>query len=144
MRLTLTRPLLAGHHDALDELLALERLAPAVFLDDHERHALDILVRREAPLALQALAPPPDARTVLRSARVDDAVIPISAVWASHGRPGYLLEDPDFDLRFPKKVFRHLVRIVAADHDLFDAGVDEHLRADDARLSRRVYRRVLH
>lgn len=77
-------PLLAGHHDALNELLALERLAPAVLLYDHEGHALDILIRRESPLALQALAPPPDARSVLRSARVDNAVIPISAVWASH------------------------------------------------------------
>jgi hypothetical protein len=50
------RPLLAGAVQPDDQLLTIERLATAVFLDDEVRNLLDALVRGESPAARQALA----------------------------------------------------------------------------------------
>ena len=53
------RPLGAGDADALQQLVAVEWLAPPVALDDQQRLG-DLLVGREALAAGLALAPPAD------------------------------------------------------------------------------------
>ena len=58
--------LFAGLEDAGDDLVAVETFAPAVLLDDHERHFLDVLIGRKALLALQAFAAAADAFTFVR------------------------------------------------------------------------------
>src|SRR5262249_1027823 len=67
-----------------EELGAVELLAPAVLLDDVDRHRLDPLVGREALAAVQALAPAPDGLAGLRVARVDDLAVAVLAVRAPH------------------------------------------------------------
>ena len=54
------RALGAGDAEALQQLVAVERLAPAVALDDQQR-LRDLLVGREALTALLAFPAPPDA-----------------------------------------------------------------------------------
>ena len=79
------RPLLAGARDALDDLLAVERLAAAVLLHDVRQDLLDALVGREPPGAPEALAPAAGRLPVLRLARVDDPILEVSAPRAAHG-----------------------------------------------------------
>jgi hypothetical protein len=53
------RPFLARLLQALEDRRPVERLAAAVLLDDERKHLLDAFVRGVAPLAPEALAPPP-------------------------------------------------------------------------------------
>src|SRR6185436_8530214 len=78
-RALLARPMQADH-----ELLPVERLAPAVFLDHEVRDLLDPLVRGEPPSAREALAPPPDRIPRPRLARVHDLVLHVTAERAPH------------------------------------------------------------
>ena len=79
------RTLLAGPQQAVQHLLAIEFLAPSVFLHHHVRNFVDALVGGEALLALQALAPAPDGIGFLALARIHDFVIGKAAKWAFHG-----------------------------------------------------------
>src|SRR2546423_14780933 len=54
------RPLRERRDQAVLDLVAIERLAPAVGLDHHRHRLFDPLVRGEPPRARFALAPPPD------------------------------------------------------------------------------------
>src|SRR5450830_1322301 len=84
-RLRLDGTLLTGFHEAAEQLVAVERLAPAVLLHDEKGDLLDGLVGREAALAGVALPPPADRRSFAALARVDDAVVSRAAVRAAHG-----------------------------------------------------------
>src|SRR5690349_12637284 len=64
--------------------VAIERLAPAVFLDDHVRDLIDTFVRREAPLTTQALAPAANRVAFARLTRVDDFVFEIATERTFH------------------------------------------------------------
>src|SRR5262245_29025110 len=67
--------LLAGTVETVQDLLATERLPPAVLLDHEERRRFHRLVRREAAVAAQALATAADGLPFLRGAGVDDLVL---------------------------------------------------------------------
>src|ERR1017187_5534476 len=84
-RLRLDRALFAGLHQPAEQLVAVERLAPAVLLHDEKRDLLDGLVRREPALAGVALPPPANHRTFAALARVDDTVVTHAAIGAAHG-----------------------------------------------------------
>src|ERR1022692_779366 len=58
------RALLAGLQQPRQHLLAVELLPAAILLDDHIGHFVDALVGGEAPLATQAVPPPPDGITL--------------------------------------------------------------------------------
>lgn len=75
---------LAGLEQAVEDLLAVETLAAAVFLDDHVGDLVDALVGGKAFFAALALAPPPDGIGFLALARVDDAILTETAVGALH------------------------------------------------------------
>src|SRR5690606_11044860 len=64
------RALAARGRDRADELVALERFAPVVGLEDDEVAKLDTLEGGEARRARLALPPPPDRRPVLGGAAV--------------------------------------------------------------------------
>ena len=74
-----TRP-----YDAVEDLVALEYLAAAIVLDDHERELLDDFVRREALAAGTALAAAAYRHAVIRRARVDDAAVFVFTIGTSH------------------------------------------------------------
>ena len=57
-------PLLAGFHEAAEELLAVDRLPGAIAFDDAEFSALDLLVGGEARSAIQALSTTANRRSV--------------------------------------------------------------------------------
>src|SRR5690606_32768469 len=78
--------LLAGGHEAREQLLPLERLSPAVLFHDQKRRLLPALVRGKAPLAPLAQAPPPHGRALVRGTRVQHFRGFVSAVRAAHGR----------------------------------------------------------
>src|ERR1700733_12389084 len=85
-RLDLTfahRPLVACLFQAGPNLLAIERYAGAILLDDLERRLFDFLVRRESSLANQAFAAASDDE-VLARAGVDDFRLPVATKWAHH------------------------------------------------------------
>ena len=68
------------------QLARVERLAPAVVLDDHRQLELDRLQRREALAAGLALAPAADRHAVVADARIDDAGVDVLAEGAVQGR----------------------------------------------------------
>src|SRR6188472_1974588 len=78
------RALLARLEQASNELLPLEALTRAVFLDHHVRDLVDPLVTGETPAAVEALPPAPDDLAFLAFARVDDLIAEMSAKWALH------------------------------------------------------------
>src|SRR5688572_20531555 len=89
---------LAGLEQAGDELLPLEALASAVFLDHHVRDLVDPLVAGEAAAAVETLPPAPDDLAFLALARVDDLIAQMTAEWALHWRqalPYRVLNWPD-------------------------------------------------
>src|SRR3546814_18673232 len=75
------RAFAARGRDRADELVALERLAAVVALQDHEIAKLDALEGGEARRARLAHAPPPDRRPVLGGA----AVLPLTVLLAADG-----------------------------------------------------------
>src|SRR5690606_17233426 len=76
----------ARERDAAGDLFAVEGLALAVALHDHEPGGLfDPLVGREAAPADLALAAATDDVAALARARVDDAVLICGAVRTDHG-----------------------------------------------------------
>ena len=79
-----TGPLFARLEQSGDELLPLESLPAAVFLDDHVGNFVDPLVAGEPPAALEALAAPADGFAFLALARVHDLVAEMTAIGALH------------------------------------------------------------
>src|ERR1043165_681860 len=77
-------PLLAGPKESGHHLVAVERLAPPVLLDDHVGDFVNALVGRDPPLTFQALAAAADGIALARLARVDDLVFEVTAEGASH------------------------------------------------------------
>src|ERR1043166_6792873 len=77
-------PFLAGAQQPGHHLVAVERLAPPVLLDDHVGDFVNALVGREPPLALQALAAAANRVALARLARVNDLVFKVTAEGASH------------------------------------------------------------
>ena len=78
------RPLLAGAHQARQQLMAVEPLATAILLHHHVGDLVDPLIRGEAPLALLALAPPPNGIGFFTLARVNHTVLRKPAVRTFH------------------------------------------------------------
>src|SRR5262249_30699466 len=88
------RALLAGAVEPGHELLAVERLPPAVLLDDEVRDLLDPLVRGEPAAAGEALPAPADRVPRPRLARVHDLVLEMTAERALHrALPGSVCEE---------------------------------------------------
>src|SRR4030095_1265217 len=79
------RALLARLEPAADELVPLAAFAAAGFLHDHVRNLVDPLVAREAPAALETLAPPANDLAFLALAQVDNLVAEVSTVRTLHG-----------------------------------------------------------
>src|SRR5690606_2116277 len=77
-------PLVQRAVEALAQLARVEGVAAPVGLDDRRQLQLDGFKRRETLAAGLALAPPPDRRTVLAHARVDDAGVGVLAEGAVH------------------------------------------------------------
>ena len=77
-------PLLAGVHQALEELGPVKVLAAPVLLDDIEGDRLDPLVGGETLPAAVAGAPAPNRLTGLRVTGVHDPEVVVVAVWAAH------------------------------------------------------------
>src|SRR5437867_249021 len=76
--------LLARPQEPVQDLLAAERLPPAVLLDHEERRRLDCLIGREPPLALETLAAAADRLPLLGGAGVDHLVLQVAARRALH------------------------------------------------------------
>jgi hypothetical protein len=76
--------LLAGAEQAAEHLLAIEALAAAVLLDHHVGDLVDALVGGEAAIAALALAAAADGVGLLAFARVDDPVLPETAIGTFH------------------------------------------------------------
>ena len=74
----------AGAEQAAEDLLAVESLAAAVFLDHHVGDFVDALVGGEAAVAALALAAAADGVGLLAFARVDDAILPETAIGTFH------------------------------------------------------------
>jgi hypothetical protein len=83
--LGLDRALLQSDTDRAFQLVAVEILAPAAGLDDHEVAQLHALIGGETSAAGRAEPPPPDRDMILRRARILDLGIDISAKRAAHG-----------------------------------------------------------
>src|SRR5947209_3060430 len=77
-------PLLAGAQEARHHLVAVERLAPPILLDDHVGDFVNALVGRKAPLAAQALAAAANGVALARLARVNDLIFEVTAEGAFH------------------------------------------------------------
>jgi len=120
------RPLLAGLHDTHEELLPVEGLAAAVLLHYKKRHCLYVFVCSEAFFTPKAGAPSTNALSFGACARIEDLVLPTSAIGAFHL---FLLQSSRFDLRFAKEFARHLIGITASEDDLPYPCVYYHLRA---------------
>ena len=86
--------LFTGGADAGDDLVVVERLAPAVALHDHRQDLFDPLVGGEALRAGVALAPATDHLAVLGQARVDDLVLAVRAERALHDGVGLAMAVP--------------------------------------------------
>src|SRR5439155_22626389 len=84
-RLDGLRALLARLQDGAAKLLAIGGLAPAVPLDHVGEHVLDVLVGGVAAVALETLAAAADELALAPDARIDDAVLGVSAEWTLHG-----------------------------------------------------------
>jgi hypothetical protein len=78
------RPLADGDGDRADQLLAVERRAPARPLDDGQLAQLHALEGSEATAALRAQAASTDRRTVFRRTAVLHLALGVAAEWASH------------------------------------------------------------
>ena len=88
-RLSGDRPLLARPNQPAQDLVAVERLTPAVLLDHDQRRLFQPLVRCEATQARRAFAPPADNLVLLGGTRLKHSGITLAAVWAPHGCPPY-------------------------------------------------------
>src|SRR6185503_16583215 len=77
-------PLLTGAQEAVQDLLAAERLAPAVLLYHEERRRLQGLVGREPPVAGEAFPPAADGLALLGRAGIDDLVLEMAARGTLH------------------------------------------------------------
>src|SRR5215813_7998299 len=75
---------LAGAKQSRHDFVAVERFAPAIFLDDHVWDFVDPLVGGESPLAFQALAAAAYRIALPRFAGIDDPIFDVSAEWALH------------------------------------------------------------
>src|SRR4029077_14281074 len=75
---------------AVQHLLAIEFLAPAVFFHHHVGNFVDALIGGETPAAFQALATAANRLGLFAFARVDDLIIQMAAKRTLHGayRPG--------------------------------------------------------
>src|SRR3989304_1392275 len=80
------RALLARLEDRGAQLLAVEGLAPAIPLDHHGEHVLDVLVGRVAAAALEALPAAADELSLPPHAGVHHAVLRMAAERALHRR----------------------------------------------------------
>jgi hypothetical protein len=67
--------------------LAVKFLTSSISFDDHVGHFVTSLVRGEAPLALQALAPAPDGVAFFAFPGIDHAILPVTAKWTDHVIP---------------------------------------------------------
>ena len=81
--------------EAAQQLRAVERLPAAVALDDPQRRLLDALERREARVAVEALATAADGLAGIAHARLEHARLAIAAGRADH------LPAPDLALSAP-------------------------------------------
>jgi hypothetical protein len=79
------RPLDAGQLDSALHLVTVERLSPAVILDDDKRRLLDVLLGGETATAFQAFATPADDPALVAGSRVDDFTVFVAAKRAAHG-----------------------------------------------------------
>src|SRR5262245_52757704 len=79
------RALAASDPQASQNLVAVERLALAVFLHDRRQRVLDALVGREAAPAAIALASPPSDGAACDESRIDDAAFHLTTIGALHG-----------------------------------------------------------
>src|SRR3972149_3531366 len=80
------RPLLARLEDRGAQLLAVEGLAPAIPLDHHGEHVLDVLVGRVTAAALEALPAAADELSLPPHAGVHHPVLGVAAERALHRR----------------------------------------------------------
>jgi hypothetical protein len=74
----------AGAKQPGHDLVALEKLAAAVFFDDHVGNLVDSFVRRKSPAAFETLAPTANRIAVLRLARINNLIFQKSAKWTLH------------------------------------------------------------
>jgi hypothetical protein len=74
----------AGFIEPATDLLAVERFAHAILLDDLQRHFGDSFVGGESPLAREAFTPTPNGDTVFAGPRIDDAIVILPAKRTSH------------------------------------------------------------
>jgi len=74
----------ASLHEAAEEFLAIHGFPAAVALDDPEFGPLHLLVGCEAGSAIQALAPPPNRRAIFGRSRIDNFVLLVTALDATH------------------------------------------------------------
>src|SRR5438874_11795752 len=73
------RTLLAGFEQSLQNFLALETLAAAIFLDDHVWNFVDALICGEAAAAFEALAAAADGVAKAALTRIDHLVVDVRA-----------------------------------------------------------------
>src|SRR3990172_6658326 len=98
-------PLLGGLEEAAQNLVAIKGLPAAILLHHHELDLFNALVRREPPLAVQALPASPDRRPVAGLPRVDDLLLHLPAKGALHqgrssvSRPNRSAESFDPELK---------------------------------------------
>ena len=83
-RFVADRPLGAGTHHGVEQLLPVERLTGAVLFDDHKRNSLHDLIGRKAHMAAQAFAAAADALTVFGGAGIDHFGFLGSAIGTLH------------------------------------------------------------
>src|SRR5580698_1072425 len=74
----------AGAEKAAQNFLPIEALAAAVFFNDHVGDLVDALVGGEAAVAAFALAAAADGVGLFALARVDDAILPETAIGTFH------------------------------------------------------------
>src|ERR1043166_7862769 len=86
------RALAAGHLQPAHQIQPVVLLAALVALDDLERQALDALVAREAPLAMDALPAAPDHVPLPALARIHHTVFHTTAKRAPHRAPYITVE----------------------------------------------------
>ncbi len=73
------RTLLARLDQPFQNLWPVELFAPSISFDDHVGHFVTTFVRSKAPLALQALPPPPDDVPFLTLPGIDHPILPMGA-----------------------------------------------------------------
>jgi len=74
----------AGFHEAAEKFLAIDRFPAAIALDDPEFGPLHLLVGRKAGPAIQALAATPNRRSIFGGTRIDNFVLLVTALDATH------------------------------------------------------------